>query len=400
MNRLFRFAKGYVIVQISGFAPERFLNLSKQNHITIWNIVPMGNGYRCNVKRQDFFRMKSIVKKSRVKVVLLEKRGLPFWLQKNRKDFFYEFGFLLTVLLLYLSTQFIWQIHTEGNYQISCVELQNFFKDLEISIGTPVSNINEDILEKQLRKQFSEITWVCVKRNGSELCISVKENDFSEKEYISAEEQGYHIASDVEGTVVDMIVRQGIPVVKKGDVVSAGQILVEGVIPTYQEDGTIRNAYTVEADADIYVETKLHYSDELSMYYLKKHYTGRERGKIMLFMEKNRIFTLPAAKHYRQEDSLTEEKTIFLFQRVPTGVTLFTEKHREYVIQEYKYTKEEAENLLYEKWERFLKTLEEKGYKNIQKNVKIDTMGKNMQLYGELTVWKKIDYKIAVETLP
>lgn len=57
--------------------------------------------------------------------------------------------------------------------------------------------------------------------------------------------------AEYDGVITDMIVRSGIPQVTIGSQVAKGDLLVDGKVPIYAEDGTIREYRMVIADADI-----------------------------------------------------------------------------------------------------------------------------------------------------
>ena len=80
-----------------------------------------------------------------------------------------------------------------------------------------------------MREDFDEITWVAAAVKGNHLYISIKENDSFEGGIKSTEIPENIIASD-DGTIESIITRSGTPLVKKGDNVEKGQVLVSGVV--------------------------------------------------------------------------------------------------------------------------------------------------------------------------
>ena len=57
---ILKFAKGFVLVRLSGYAPERFFNLCSNHDILIWNLVYTEDAYefcisidgKCSLYRQ------------------------------------------------------------------------------------------------------------------------------------------------------------------------------------------------------------------------------------------------------------------------------------------------------------------------------------------------------------
>ena len=78
MQRILRFLRGYVKIRIKGYSPERFLNLCSHHQIDIWGLQPCKNSYEMYVKLKDFRKIRPIVRKTRTKVILVERFGMPF----------------------------------------------------------------------------------------------------------------------------------------------------------------------------------------------------------------------------------------------------------------------------------------------------------------------------------
>ena len=75
----------------------------------------------------------------------------------------------------------------------------------------------------------------------------------SEEKIEEKEEQAESIICKTTGTVESMVVRQGTPMVKVGDEVAAGDLLVEGFYRIKNDAGEIVRYEGVAADADIYI---------------------------------------------------------------------------------------------------------------------------------------------------
>lgn len=70
-----------------------------------------------------------------------------------------------------------------------------------------------------------------------------------------------------------------------------GQVLVSGIVELHNDGGEVIKKCPVYADADIYINTTYNYSDEFSMIYPDKQYTGSKKEKIGLNVM-GRIFFL------------------------------------------------------------------------------------------------------------
>ena len=74
-----RYVRGYLLVRLTGYSPERFLNLCKSNHILIWGLVPKEDSYEFYMRKRDFYKARVLLKKSKTRLRIREKHGFPFF---------------------------------------------------------------------------------------------------------------------------------------------------------------------------------------------------------------------------------------------------------------------------------------------------------------------------------
>ena len=389
MIEILKYLRGYLRIRVWGFAPERFMNLCSNKGILLWNIVREGDIYYMNINLKGFRLLRPIVRKTGTRVAILERYGLPFFLPKLLKRKIFVAGLFLTVAFWIWSSLYIWDIELEGNYQITTDIFETFLKENHIKIGIRKEELDIETLEKEIRRRFPQVTWASAKLSGTKLMISLKENDapivMEEKEKTS----GSDLVSEYDGTIVSIVVRNGVPMVKKGDVVEKGAILVDGKVPVYNEDATIREYYLVDADADIILEHTRNFSARLDFDYIKKEYTGREKKKYYLRFGEGEL-KINRKDTYLVQDSLIRESRPLLFEKLSLPVYLGSKTDREYQNVEYEYTLEEAKVKLNEKIIAFIESLEGKGVQIIEKDVKIDTNSGSWVIYGEFLVREPI----------
>ena len=193
-----------------------------------------------------------------------------------------------------------------------------------------------------------------------------------------------------EGVILSIIVRSGIPMVKKGDTVIKDQVLVDGLVPIMNEDGTVKEYMQVTPDADILLEYYLYESFTLPYTYVEKQYTGRTKEQFFLFWNEHKL-QLPVEISFHQYDEVTNQDFLSLDVIGPQKMGKGTKMIREYQNFEHKYTSEQAENLLYKQLDEFIRTLNEKGVHIIGKNGKIDTSTGEWKLDVELLVQEYVD---------
>lgn len=105
LTRILRYIKGYVRIRITGYSPERFLNLCKYRKIPVWGLLPGRNFYDMNITIAGMKKLKPILKKTGTNLRILEKNGLPFSCSGTVKGRFFLRG-LLDASLSYISFPF------------------------------------------------------------------------------------------------------------------------------------------------------------------------------------------------------------------------------------------------------------------------------------------------------
>lgn len=389
MLELLKYIRGYLRIRVSGFSPERFMNLCSNKGILLWNIVREGDVYYMNINLRGFWSLKPIVKKSGTRVAILEKYGLPFFIPKLLKRKVFVGGLFLAVAFWIWSSFYIWDIELEGNYQITEDVFQSFLEDNQVTVGMRKEELDIKQLEKEIRRVFTQVTWTSVKLSGTRLQIDIKENDAPITVGTKSDTDGTDLISEYGGTIVSMIVRSGVPKVAIGDTVEEGTVLVEGKVPIYNDDATLREYFYVDADADIVLEHTRSFTESLPFDYIKKEYTGREKMHYYLRVG-NSEWSFAGKSKFLVYDSVIRESRPLVLEKLSIPVFFGTYTNREYQNVEHKYTLDEAEELLKQKIIAFLTSLEEKGVQIIEKDVKIDTDSNSWVISGEFLVQEPV----------
>ncbi|MBR1931763.1 MAG: sporulation protein YqfD [Lachnospiraceae bacterium] len=387
--------RGYLRIRVKGFSPERFMNLCSTKGIVLWNITRSEEAYEMCIGFRNFYKLRPIVRKTGTKVVVLERYGLPFFMPRLRKRKMFVLGLVLAVVFWLWSSCLIWDIDYTGNYQITNDMMEVFLKEQNIHVGMRKRDLNIEEMEKEIRRRFTQITWTSAKLTGTKLRIDIKENDTPVLPVVEEIGESSNLVAEYSGRIVSMIVRKGVPKVHIGDEVESGTLLVEGAVPIFNEDTSVRGYNYVEADADIIMEHGTHFEEKLPCDYISRKYTGRTKRKSFLRVGEKE-WRMPGDTPYLQYDTLIREERPVFLEKLSIPLYWGDYTHREYQNIEYKYTEEEAEEILEEKINTFLTTLEEKGVHIIEKDVKIDTNGDFWTIEGDFLVEEPVGVSVAI----
>ncbi len=361
---------GYLSIEMTGFSPERFLNMCSVHEIELWKVINCGHSYQLFMTVQGFRKVKPLVRKSKVRLRILKKFGLPFFLHRNKKRKLYAAGFISFFLILYSLSLFIWDIEFDGNRMYTYDTLIKFCESEEIRYGMRKSNIDCDVLEEAFRTKFPEITWVSARVSGTRLLVKIKENEVL-SEIPAKDETPSDIIAEKDGVITSMIVRSGVPMVAIGDPIAQGQVLVSGTLPITDDSETVINTHFVRSDADITARTEYHYTKQMPLFKKVDVETGKVRnGYYMKAFRFSFLLIRPKPEGTSWKRTMEEEQ-LHLFQNFYLPIYFGKITGKEYISYERPYTEEEKKLLSEDMNERYKKKFIEKGVQILENHVKI-----------------------------
>ncbi len=370
MRTFYRYCRGYVEAYITGLSPERFFNLCGAAGLEIWNIVSDKPGYSFFMDLPSFFRCKAYVKKAGVRLRIRRRFGLPFAVSRNRKRGLWACGFLAFFLFLFSLSFFVWDIEYRGNTLYTDNQLEHYLDSLGIRCGILKHTVSCDALEEALREEYEGITWVSAQVSGTRLYVHIKENEVP-LEIPVKDETPCDLIADSDAVISSIVVRSGIPMVKAGDTVEKGQVLVSGRIPITDDAGTEVAAHYVHADADITGVRQRTEEKLISCWYQTRIPTGKARKGLTLKAGTAAFVWLFPNVRKTEWDTVTYARQLELFGDFVLPVHLGVIESREVSVSEAFYTENQLSALASAYESEVMENLMEKGVHIIENNVKI-----------------------------
>lgn len=391
------YRKGYVTIKVTHAAPERFLNLCANRGICLYDLQILEQEILVNLRKEDFFRLKPLVRKSGVRIRILKKYGLPFLFYRNKKRKAFFVGSLLCALLIAMLSAHIWNIHVEGNRQVSKERILDFLEQEHIFHGISKSKVNCSAIAAAIRREFPQVTWVSAKIVGTRLKLTIQENTDRVEAILDEEKTPCNIVADESGAIVRMVTKRGVPLVFPGDTCQKGDLLVSGCLEITNDNGEVTRYEYVPAEADICIRRAISYEDCFALKHKEKVFTGniRKSWGIQAGNYRGELGFFKKLPEYT--DLLCEQQRFFLTENFCLPVVFLRMEAKEYQMQETCYTKEEAKNLAIQKLENFQKNLMEKGVQIYKNNVKIETDETTCSSYGTILVDETIGQEVPVE---
>lgn len=390
---LIKFFRGFLLVRLSGYSPERFLNLCSNHNILIWNLKNQGSYYEFNISIDGYRKLKPLLKKTKTRLIIIKRNGFPFFLYRYRKRKVFFAGILFCIGFLFYLTTFVWLIDINGNSLITDETILTFLEKNDSAFGAKKKSIDCAGLEEALRTEYGDIIWASVRLNGTKMTIDIQENLITKKDTEGADvkpEGAYDIVADKDAVITSIMTRQGTPQVKANATVKAGDILVRSRLDIYNDSNELMNYVYVTADADIYGQTQYVYQESFPMQYTKKVKSGKGKSVYELTLFSHHI-SLPET--FRKKEpfiSYTESRQMALARDYYIPVTLEKTTYYSCNYQNVTLSKKQAKEKAQKNIAQFLKKLEEKGIQITDKNVMIDFKENQCQYQAKITAMEKI----------
>lgn len=383
MRYLRQYLAGFLRVRLTGLSPERFFNLCRTAGIELWNISESKGEYGFSMAAGDFSACRPLVKKAKVRLTIIKKCGLPFFLHKNRARKLWAAGFASFFLFLYLLSLFVWDIEYQGNLTYTDDQLSHYLETLNVRCGMRKHLISCENLESAIRNEFDGITWVSLRLSGTRLYVHIKENDVP-LTIPQRDESPCDLKAARDGVITSMVVRNGKAAVKPGDTVEKGQLLVSGKIPITDDGGTEVDAHYVRADADIVARVSRTEEKRISLWHVRKEKTGRRRYGLYLNTAGHPFVWLFPNLWNTSWETVMEERQLRLAKDFYLPVQYGLIRSEEISAYEEKYNESELSRMALAYQNELTENLMQKGVHIIENNVKILISGSECLFRAEL----------------
>jgi len=335
---LWNYIRGYVIIIVTGRSIERFINICSKRYILLWDIVRTdAASAEMKASIRGFRLMRPAAKKSGCRVHIKKRCGLPFFLHRFKRRKGFKVGMVIFSALLILSVSIIWDIEIIGSKPEMIPEIMSVLNADNIGRGSFKLKLDPKIIAKKIAVNVEQIAWVGVEIKGVKLFITIK--DSIEPPVLIKNNEAFNIVAKRDGLVKKVEVYAGTALIKEGETVKKGQVLVSGRLESKNPEFGTRD---VHALGKIIARTWYEESMPISMVYTQKLETGRTH-KTVYFRFLDRRFKISGGHlPFEMYETVTEEKIITgpFGLKLPIGLTV--ENNSEIVEKQVDLTLDEA----------------------------------------------------------
>lgn len=336
---LLNYILGYLNIEIEGYFVEKFINTCIAKNIFLWNIKRTKSTLvHCNIGINNFRKVRKIAKNSKCRVKIENKKGLPFIFNKYKKrKIFFIFLFILTVSIISLSN-FVWNIDVSGNVTISKEEIVKSLEQEGLKVGKLKGKINTKEIISKMRLERNDLAWIGIELKGTNAIVKIVEAD--KKPEIIDEEDYCNIVATKPGIIMKVDALNGTPLVKEGDTIKEGTILVGGWL-----EGKYTGIRYVHANADVKAKVWYNQKEKVELKQVKNEQTGNKENKYSVKINNFQINFYKTLSKFKKYDTIEENKKIKLFSDFYLPIEILKRTNYEFIEQNLEYGIEEAKEI-------------------------------------------------------
>ena len=334
-----RYIIGYVRIVVEGYYIERFINICTNSNILIWNLKREKNiRLFLNIGINDFKKLASVCRKTKCRVRIQSKHGIPFILNKYRKRKIFAALLIIVSISVYFSSNYIWNIEIQEK---NGFEFENIVSDINeagLQVGKIKSKVNTKEVIDKLRLKRDDIAWAGIELKGTNAIVKLVKADSAPK--ILDENEYCNIVANKSGLITKINAQNGTAKVKEGDVVQQGTVLIQGIM-----EGKYTEPRYVHATGEI--EAKVWHTKSQKVYYNQEEYieTGNQEKNYGIKINNFKIFFPKRLSKFELYDTIETEKKLKLFSNLYFPISVISTVYKETQMTKKTLNVEEATEL-------------------------------------------------------
>lgn len=226
--RFFRFLTGYIEFEGKGGFPERFLNLCALNGLNVWDARCIGNTFSAKTNISCYKKIRPCAKRSGISFRATKKHGLPFLIKPYIQRKGLLAGAVLSLILISVLSSCVWTIEVTGNEKFTQSQILQIAHQYGIKQGSFRNNIDAKAIRESIKSSVDGINWFSVNIDNTAVTLEVLESTGSNN--ILDLTTPCNIVSSVDGELLKLEVYTGQAALKTGNAVTAGDLLISGVV--------------------------------------------------------------------------------------------------------------------------------------------------------------------------
>lgn len=334
-----QFMENNITVEVRSTGIENLINSCIEKGIIIKDIRRINYTTALLKMNYTYYKaFKRIAKQTNSRAKISNKYGVHFSIKKFFRRRFFIVGFFLSIIFLLFLSNLVWSIKILGTNKIDDEILYKAMNDMGLRVGAMKSTLNLRNIEQGLVKNINEISLVKIEYSGTKAIVQVVERTLPVE--IANTDSPADIISSKFGIVDKLTVYKGIPLVKIGDYIKPGQLLIKGIVTDIEET----DALFTHAKGIVTAKTWYEATSNVSFNHQYEIRNGNHKQIIFYEIGKYKLFVKKGNIPYKKYDKI-EEKNSTTIAGIHVPITKVTDSYYEKSVLNKKLTYAEAYSL-------------------------------------------------------
>ena len=354
-NEFIALLRGNVRVRAQSRFPERILNVCSARGIPLREPRFVGEEELAfSVDRRDWRRLRAACADLGAEAHIERVAGVPFLLGRLRRRYALLAGLAACVLLVALSSCFIWDFQVEGNGDVPREKILRVLAKNGVRRGTFAYSIRQHDLCNRALPELPELAWLTVNTRGCRATVVVRRR--VPKPEIANESAPTNVIATRDALVTAVRALDGEAKVLPGTMVRKGQLLISGVVDTDGVERPVVGTRWLAGKGTVEGRTWYELSTKIPLSFASKQPTGEEcRSFAVLWGEKRAKLSIKGTGNLSTEcDKIISRKQWTLPGGLVLPVTWVTETRIPYETVHMERSRESARELGSAALERYL----------------------------------------------
>ena len=130
-----------------------------------------------NISINNFKKIKDICKKTKCRVKINKKRGIPFIFEKYKKRKLFVLLIIFLAIIMLISSMYVWNIEIIGMEDNEKEEILLLLKEKGLDIGKMKNKINKNSIISNIRLDRSDISWMEINLKGTNAIVNIVKSE-------------------------------------------------------------------------------------------------------------------------------------------------------------------------------------------------------------------------------
>ncbi len=226
-----RWCRGAVTFRAEGGLCERFLNLLTRGEaaVPLWHVVRTPHAVTATMRAADYAAVRPAARRTGTRVRLVDKKGLPFCARPLMKRPGLLVGVLFALVLYTALASRVWVINVHTDDPVAAEEVKACLAANGVTLGKKMNDVDLAAVQLQSIADLKNLHRLSLYFDGSIAHVDVQ---WDTAGVSVPDTTPANIVAAHDGRIVAMQVTSGQSMVKAGEAVVAGDLLVSGAVET------------------------------------------------------------------------------------------------------------------------------------------------------------------------